>query len=136
MSHALENERGSVSVLISCLRTRGERATGQIWTRYLRRVRTLAARLLFRDTRRAYDENDAAQSVLSCVFEAFADGKYPEIDNRETLWALIATITQRKVAQRNRFETQLCRDQRRSVPLDERSAEHAPMAVRPPLPGG
>lgn len=118
MSHASENGRGSISVMISGLRAMNEQATHGVWKFFLKRTQRLASRLLYQGTRRAYDENDAAQSALYAVFGALNDGKYPDVENRESLWALIASITSRKVAQRNRFELQKCRDQRRSVPLE------------------
>ena len=68
----------------------------ELWDRYLRRVTGLAKRRLAGDVKRVVDEDDVAQSVFRSLCLGAADGEFPELQDRNDLWPLLAKITNRK----------------------------------------
>ncbi len=65
-------------------------------------------------SRRTYDEEDAALSAFHSVCAGITAGRFPELDDRDSLWALLLVITCRKVMRRHRHDNQDLRDVRRT----------------------
>ena len=68
-----------------------------------------------RQTRRVYDEEDAAQSAFHAVCTGIRAGSYPDLQDRRCLWGLLLRVTTLKVAQRHRFDFRQRRDVRRNL---------------------
>ncbi len=75
-----------------------------LWRRYFMRMARLARRKLPEGRRRAQDEHDIAIEAFQSLCEGARKGHFEDLQDREGLWKLIATITQRKVAQHQRHE--------------------------------
>jgi DNA-directed RNA polymerase specialized sigma24 family protein len=88
------------------LEGRDEQAALQLWQQYYREVVELARARLAATSRRVVDEEDVAQSVMRCLYEGAAMGQYTEVVNRQQLWQLLATITIRKVIDKQRLLNQ------------------------------
>lgn len=74
-----------------------EQAQEEIWNRYYEQL-TKYARLKRRRLPEAVEnEEDAALSAFHSCFERAGDGQFPELENRDDLWRVLATITARKV---------------------------------------
>ena len=97
------------------LRGADDVAAHKIWNHYWTQLRTAARRKLRPDSRRLYDEEDAALSAFNSFFKGLAAGRFPHLDDRESLLRLLLVITGRKVHQRHRFDQQQQRDVRRDV---------------------
>ena len=66
-------------------------------------------------TRRVYDEDDAAQSAFNSVLVGIAAGRYPKLNDRESLWRLLLVITSRKITHRHRHDYRQKRDVRQTL---------------------
>lgn len=78
-------------------------ATEQLWQHFSARLHNLARRKLDAQTRRCYDEHDAANSAFHSLCRGINDGRF-EVTDRDSLWSLLAVITSRKVAVQQRHE--------------------------------
>jgi DNA-directed RNA polymerase specialized sigma24 family protein len=89
----------SVSQWLARLRA-GDRAVAQkLWERYFRRLVGLAAARLRGAPRRAADEEDVALSAFDSFWRGAVKGRFPQLQDRNNLWALLVTITARKAHQ-------------------------------------
>ena len=86
-----------------------EAAAQQLWERYFRRLVGLARARLRTHPRRAADEEDVALSVFNCLCEGVARGRFPRLDDRDDLWRLLVTLTERKAYNLARDERRLKR---------------------------
>ena len=97
---------GSVSHWIAALKGGDPAAAQPLWERYYRRLVALAHQKLPPANRRAADEEDVVQNAFHSFFRAVAQGRYPRLDDRDSLWRLLVTITARKALK------QIAREQR------------------------
>jgi DNA-directed RNA polymerase specialized sigma24 family protein len=75
----------------------GDRAAAQkLWERYCAGLVRLARARLPADRRRAADEEDVALSAMDSFLRAAERGRFPNLHGRDSLWALLVTITVRK----------------------------------------
>lgn len=77
-------------------------AASQLWQHVCLRLQEFARQRLDVQTRRRYDENDAANSAFHSLCCGLADGRL-EAKNRDALWGLLAVITSRKIAAQRRY---------------------------------
>jgi RNA polymerase sigma factor (sigma-70 family) len=88
----------SVTTWIDQLRAGNRDAAQRLWERYVTRLVGLARKRL-RDLevpRRASDEEDVVLSAFDSFFRAAERGRFPRLDDRDQLWALLVCITARK----------------------------------------
>ena len=83
-----------------------EDAARHLWHRYYRELVELARARFGTTPRRVADEEDVALSVLRCLYEGAARGRFAELVNRGELWQLLAAITGRKVIDQQRLLNQ------------------------------
>lgn len=99
-------ENQSVTVWIDLLCDGDEQAAEELWKHISARLHEFAKAKLDVQTRRQYDENDAANSAFHSLCRGIADGRI-EAENRDALWGLLAVITSRKIsAQRSYLNRQ------------------------------
>ena len=102
----------SVSEWMDALKRQDDRAAEKLWERYFHRLAGLARKQLGGAAQgRDYDEEDIALSVFDDVFRAIQQEKFPELQNRNELWSLLAMTTIRKARLRLRRD----HTQKRSV---------------------
>src|SRR5438094_672479 len=104
-----------VTLWIDELRNADEAAAQKLWLHFVSRLYDLARKKLMPETRRVYDEEDAAQSAFHSVCAGIAAGRFPDLQDRDSLWHLLLAITGRKVAHRHRHDRQQRRDVRRNL---------------------
>jgi RNA polymerase sigma factor (sigma-70 family) len=104
-----------VTIWIDELRTADEAAAQSLWRHFVARLYELGRKKLRQETRRVYDEEDAAQSAFHSVCAGIRAGRFPDLQDRDSLWRLLVVITARKVAHRQRYDRQERRDVRRNV---------------------
>ena len=95
-------ENQSVTGWIDQLSDGDERAAEQLWQHISTRVQEFARQRIDPQTRRRYDEQDAANSAFHSLCRGLADGRI-EADNRDALWGLLAVITSRKISAQRRL---------------------------------
>jgi hypothetical protein len=89
----LEKETGSVSHWLKGLKTGDRSAVDAIWHRYYQRIVQFAIRKLKVNPDRAVDGEDIAQITMHRFCSCVASGRYPNLDDREQLWALLVVFT-------------------------------------------
>ena len=115
---------GSISLLIKKLRTDADQeAAHDIYVKYFDQ---LVIRLRHRINRKVHsigDSEDAAQFALAEVLNNILEGRYPDLANREGLWALMVHIGDMRTKQVWRMATADRRDVRRLKPLNSTPAQ-------------
>lgn len=96
----MENE--SVTAWIDQLSDGNEQVAEQLWQHISARVREFARQKIDAETRRRYDEDDAANSAFHSLCRGLANGRM-QAENRDALWGLLAVITSRKISAQRRF---------------------------------
>jgi DNA-directed RNA polymerase specialized sigma24 family protein len=94
-----DHDDGSVTRWIGDLKAGGNSAAQHLWERYFHRLVHLA-RARLRAARRAgaiADEEDAALSAFDSFCRGAAQGRFPDLADRDGLWRLLVVITLRKV---------------------------------------
>ena len=116
---------GSVSYWLNELNN-SERSEAQreLWQRYFHRLIALARSRLPPDARREADEEDVALSALNSFFRRADKGEFPDVEDRASLWALLAQITVYKALRNIRRE----RRQKRGGTNLVRESEMEPLA--------
>jgi DNA-directed RNA polymerase specialized sigma24 family protein len=93
---------GSVTTWIGMLEL-GDRAAAQaLWERYFPRLIALARAKLRGTPRRAADEEDVALSAMHTFFQAAAQGRIPQLQDRDDLWRTLVLITAGKAIDQRR----------------------------------
>ncbi len=104
-----------VSLWIEGLRQADESSIRSVWNHFAGRLCELARNRLSSATKRVNDENDAVQSMFRSVCFGLAEGRFPDLKDRESLWRLMLVITSQKISNRHRFDKQQRRDIRRTL---------------------
>jgi DNA-directed RNA polymerase specialized sigma24 family protein len=86
----------SVTTWIDQLRAGNAAAAQRLWDRYFPRLVGLARKKLRGLPRRAADEEDVALSAFESFCQGLDRGRFPQLADRDDLWALLVVITARK----------------------------------------
>lgn len=86
----------SVSIWISNLKAGDVGAARPICDRYFERLVRLARGQLSARIRRVADEEDVALSAFHSFCRAAEAGRFPKLEDRDDLWAILVTLTERK----------------------------------------
>jgi|SRR5262245_32684832 len=87
---------GSVTAWIDGLKAGDHAAAQRLWERYYEQLVRLARKKLTGARRRAADEEDVVQSALDSFYRSAAQGRFPQLRDRDNLWPLLIVITERK----------------------------------------
>src|SRR5215218_2228283 len=87
---------GSVTHLLARLKGRDDDAARRLWEAYYHRLIALARARLRGVPRSAADEEDVALSAFDSFCRAAEAGRFPRLDDRDDLWAVLVTLTERK----------------------------------------
>jgi DNA-directed RNA polymerase specialized sigma24 family protein len=89
---------GSITTLVERLKGGDHEAVQILWQRYYPRLVALARKKLSGASRRVADEEDAALSAFDSFCQRAERGQFPDLKDRDGLWALLVVLTARKVA--------------------------------------
>ncbi len=87
---------GSVTHWIEQLKAGDRRAAQPLWENYFRLLVEHARWKLAGLPRRAADEEDVALSAFDSFCRGAAQGRFPQLDDRQDLWQLLVLLTDRK----------------------------------------
>ena len=105
-----DEKGGSVSHWLGDLKAGNLAAAQPLWERYFSRlVRLARSRLLTARRTAAHDEEDAALSAFHSFCEGVANGRFPQLADRDDLWKLLVVITARKAGAHSEHEARLKR---------------------------
>lgn len=88
--------QGSVTRWVSALKVGDMAAAQSLWERYHRQLVSLARQRMHSARRREADEEDIVQSAFHSFFQGIAQGRFPQLNDRDNLWRLLVVITARK----------------------------------------
>jgi RNA polymerase sigma factor (sigma-70 family) len=104
-----------------------DEAARMIWERYSPRLTSLARQRLPVWLRHIVDGGDLANSVFGDFILGLRQGRFPDLDDRDDLWALLACMTARKAI--NEIESAL--RQKRPPPWMNQPLNDALVATEP-----
>ena len=135
-----ENTHEPVSLWIRQLESGQSAAAQPLWDHFCQKLMQLAGQKLSSKLRRSYDEEDAALSAFHSLCRVISERRQSDLGDRDNLWRLLVTITERKVNTRLRHEIRDKRDIRRTVgescfvSLGDKSGGIASLPDREPTP--
>ena len=95
---------GSVTHWIHEIKDGNQAMAQALWERYFTQLVRVARTRLDGDARRSRDEEDIALSVFDSFCRAAADGRFPNLADRDSLWRLLVRMAARKVIDQRRHE--------------------------------
>ena len=96
---------GSVSHWIAALKDGDSAAAQPLWERYYRQLVALARTKLRTTSRTDVDEEDVVQNAFHSFFKAVGQGRFPQLDDRDSLWRLLVVITANKALKQLAYAT-------------------------------
>jgi DNA-directed RNA polymerase specialized sigma24 family protein len=91
-------DEGSVTRWLGKLKAGDPDAAQRLWARYFADLVRLARACLQKAPRAAEDEEDVALSAFDSFCTAAARGRLPRLDDRDDLWRVLVTVTERKAS--------------------------------------
>jgi RNA polymerase sigma-70 factor (ECF subfamily) len=104
-----KGEEDSINICLEKLKCGNPDAAQDLWYRYYHRLVGLARKKLGDSPRRTMDEDDVVQSAFSDFCRRAQAGCFPDLHDRDSLWALLALITARKAANQRGHEHRIKR---------------------------
>src|SRR5262245_33621790 len=83
---------------------RDAQAAQELWQRYFHRLMALARTRVRSGQRRAGDEEDVALSAFDSFFRGVEKGRFPQLNDKDDLWQILALLTERKAVNQFRRE--------------------------------
>jgi RNA polymerase sigma factor (sigma-70 family) len=87
---------GSITNWLRLLPSGDPAAAQKLWERYFMDLVRLARQRLCGTPRRAADEEDVALSAFESFCRGAAQGRFPQLEDRDDLWQVLMVITMRK----------------------------------------
>lgn len=118
-----------VTVWIEQLSQNSDEAAFRLWDHFCTRLTEYASRRLSQSNKRVYDQEDAVASAFRSLCRGVEEQRFPDLRDRDSLWALLLTITARKISNRKRYDHQTRRDVSKTVTADLLQATHIHLGV-------
>src|SRR5262245_47307222 len=93
---------GPITRLIERLRADAPEAARALWERFASRLLAVARQRLGAASRRVADEEDVAVVAFERFLRGARGGRFPRLNDRDDLWAILFTLTARQAAQQAR----------------------------------
>jgi DNA-directed RNA polymerase specialized sigma24 family protein len=90
--------QGSISQWLDQVKEGDSLAAQELWQRYYHRLVGLARKKLKDTPRRVADEEDVVVSAFDSFYRGAAQGRFPQLQDRDDLWQVLVMITARKAA--------------------------------------
>jgi RNA polymerase sigma factor (sigma-70 family) len=97
-------ESHSVTRWIERLKADDPRAAGALWERFVQRMLAVARQRLGNAPRRVADEEDVVVAAFERFHHGVRQGRFPRLNDREDLWAILFTLTSRHAARQLRHQ--------------------------------
>jgi len=91
------DEQHSISQWIEGLKAGDQDAARKLWEGYFHKLVRLVERKLPAQTQRVFDEEDVALSAFKSFCYGVAEERFPDLNDRGNLWAVLVVIATRKV---------------------------------------
>ena len=94
---------------LECVAEGGDKGAFRLWNHYFARLVELATAQINQRHQHAYDGEDAAISAFSSFCRRVRNGQYAELEDEQSLWRLLSTMTMNKIRRRIRDHTRIKR---------------------------
>lgn len=91
------SDEGNITEWIGGLKAGNQEAARKLWEEYFRKLVRLVERKLPAQAKRAFDEEDVALSAFKSFSFGVAEERFPDLNDRGNLWAVLVVIATRKV---------------------------------------
>jgi DNA-directed RNA polymerase specialized sigma24 family protein len=92
------DDQTCITVWIRQLKAGDSAATRPLWETYFHRLVGQARRKLAGQSPAVGDEEDVALSAIDSFFRRARNGRFPDLDDRDSLWKLLLSIVSRKAS--------------------------------------
>jgi RNA polymerase sigma factor (sigma-70 family) len=92
----------SVTRWIDRLKNHDPRAASALWERFVERMLVVARQRLGNTSRRVADEEDVVLAAFERFHHGLREGRFPRLNDRDDLWAILFTLTTRHAARQIR----------------------------------
>ena len=92
----------NVSNWIDLVKAGDSAAANRIWHHYFDRLVRAVRGRLYGQNRAVSDEEDIVLSVFDSFYDAAANGRFPDLSDRDDLWQLLMRMSARKVVDKHR----------------------------------
>ncbi len=92
----------SVTRWIERLKENDPRAAGALWERFAERILAVARQRLGKAPRRVADEKNVVLAAFERFHHGLRQGRFPRLEDRDDLWAILFTLTTRHAARQLR----------------------------------
>jgi DNA-directed RNA polymerase specialized sigma24 family protein len=89
-------DANTITRWIDGLKAGDQEAARQLWDHYFQKLVRLAGRKLPAQMRRTFDEEDVALSAFKSFCAGVAEDRFPQLNDRDNLWAVLVIIAVRK----------------------------------------
>jgi len=89
--------------------SRREQAAEQLWNRYLGQLLQVARRKLAGAPRAVADEEDVVLTAFAALLQGIRTDRFTQLHDRNDLWQVLITLTERKAINQRRVHTALKR---------------------------
>lgn len=113
----------SITQWVEQLRAGDEQAATRLWERFFTRLTAIARHRMHGRSSPMSDEEDIALSAFKSFCVGLRQGRFSELNGRDSLWRLLLVITARKVADQVAFDRRGKRDAKRIVRLHDQDEE-------------
>lgn len=124
----------SVTQWVAQLRAGDEHAATQLWERFFTKLTAIARRRMHGRSSPHADDEDIALSAFNSFCCGLQQGRFQELNGRDSLWRLLLVITGRKVTDQFAFDHRTKRDTNRVVSLDDDDEIICSLVSREPTP--
>jgi hypothetical protein len=112
-------DEGSITHWLDELKAGDPTAAQHLWARYFTDLVRRARARLRKAPRAAEDEEDVALGAFDSFCTAAARGRFPRLDDRDDLWRVLVTLTERKASKLLRRQRRLKRGGGRVVGVSD-----------------
>lgn len=113
----------NVSHWIELVKTGDSMAANRIWQHYFDRLVRAVRGRLYGQNRAVSDEEDIVLSVFDSFYDAAANGRFPDLSDRDDLWQLLMRMSARKVVDKHRRDNRRRRGGNVNVQSLDQTAE-------------
>ncbi len=101
----MSEEHGSVTRLIFDLQKGDAHAATRHWKHFYKRLISATRNRIIDTARRVADEDDVVNTVFGLCFHATREGKYPDLQDRYSLWGFLLSVSEKQLINLNRDHT-------------------------------
>jgi DNA-directed RNA polymerase specialized sigma24 family protein len=123
----MQPSQGSVTWWIQELKEGDRDAARKLWERYFQQLLAFIRKKFKNFPRRMSDEEDVVLQAFNSFFHKVEDGRFPALDDRDSLWRLLIVMGSQKAIDCMRIENALKRQQIELQPRLEPSHEELTM---------